>query len=53
LLIVGHAALRPGAVVQLVDLPGNNPGKLRVLAVQHRLDRVSGFLTRLTVEGAP
>ena len=51
LLIVGHAALRPGAVVQLVDLPGKDPGHLRVLAVQHRLDRVSGFLTRLTVEG--
>ncbi len=51
LLIVGNAALRPGAVVQLVDLPGSDPGKLRVLAVQHRLDRSSGFLTRLTVEG--
>lgn len=50
-LIVGDATLRPGAVVQLADLPGTDPGPLRVLAVQHRLDRVSGFLTRLTVEG--
>lgn len=52
LLINGDAALRPGAVVQLADLPGADPGPLRVLAVQHRLDRASGFLTRLTVEGA-
>ncbi len=52
LLIVGDASLRPGAVVQPVDLPGYDPGPLRVLAVQHRIDRVSGFLTRLTVEGA-
>lgn len=55
LLIVGDATLRPGALVQLADLadlPGANPGPLRVLAVQHTLDRASGFLTRLTVEGA-
>lgn len=52
LLIVGDASLRPGAVVQLTDLPGADPGALRVLAVQHRLDHSSGFLTRLTVEGA-
>lgn len=49
-LIVGNPALRPGDTVQLADLPGNDPGTLRVVAVQHRLDRVSGFLTRLTVE---
>ena len=51
LLIVGDATLRPGDNVELADLPGDEPGTLRVLAVQHRLDRASGFLTRLTVEG--
>jgi hypothetical protein len=51
LLLVGNAALRPGATVQLADLPGDDPGTLRVTAVQHRLDRSSGFLTRLMVEG--
>ena len=52
-LIVGNPDLRPGDTVQLADLPGNDPGTLRVIGVQHRLDRVSGFLTRLTVEAAP
>jgi hypothetical protein len=51
LLIVGDATLRPGDTVEMADLPGDDPGTLRVLAVQHRLDRASGFLTRLTVEG--
>ena len=51
LLIVGDATLRPGDTVELADLPGDDPGTLRLLAVQHRLDRASGFLTRLTVEG--
>ena len=51
-LIVGDASLRPGDTVELADLPGDDPGTLRVMAVQHRLDRASGFLTRLTVEAA-
>lgn len=51
-LIVGNADLRPGDTVELTDLPGNDPGRLRIIALQHRLDRVSGFLTRLTVEAA-
>lgn len=52
LLIVGHATLRPGDRVQLIDLPGDDPGPLRVLAVQHRITPDAGFLTRLTVEAA-
>jgi prophage tail gpP-like protein len=50
--IVGNATLRPGDTVELADLPGQSPGTLRVLALQHRLDTPSGFVTRLSVEGA-
>lgn len=50
--IVGNAALRPGDTVELADLPGQSPGTLRVLALQHRLDTPSGFVTRLSVESA-
>lgn len=50
--IVGNASLRPGDTVELADLPGQSPGPLRVLALQHRLDTLSGFVTRLSVEGA-
>ncbi|CAD5366036.1 Phage protein D [Rubrivivax sp. A210] len=53
LLLPGRPALRPGDVVQLQDLPGGDPGALRVRAVLHTLDGASGFLTRLRVEGAP
>ena len=52
LLLQGRPALRPGQVVELVDLPGASPGKLRVRAVEHTLDGNTGFLTRLQVEGA-
>ncbi len=52
LLLQGRPALRPGQVVELVDLPGGSPGKLRVRAVEHTLDGHTGFLTRLQVEGA-
>lgn len=50
--IAGDASIRPGDVVKLVDLPGTDPGNLRVLRVRHRLDSRRGFVTRLTVEGA-
>src|SRR5262249_19300041 len=52
LLIVGNAAIRPGDGVELADLPAGDPGALHVLGVQHTLDSTTGFLTRLTVEGA-
>jgi hypothetical protein len=48
---VGQADLRPGALVDLADLPAGDPGTLRVLAVEHRLDR-EGFRSRLRVESA-
>jgi hypothetical protein len=50
--IAGDATIRPGDVVELADLPGTDPGSLRVLRVQHRLDSRSGFVTRLSVEGS-
>ena len=52
LLIVGDATIRPGDSVEISDLPGADSRTLRVLAVHHNLDSVSGFLTRLTVEAA-
>jgi hypothetical protein len=52
LLIVGDATIRPGDAVEMSDLPGADPGTLRVVVVHHSLDSVSGFLTRLTVEAA-
>ncbi len=53
LLLVGRPALRPGDVVKLVDLPGGDPGALRVRGVLHTLDGSGGLLTRLRVEAAP
>ena len=52
IVIVGDAGIRPGDSVELADLPGANPGTLRVRAVHHRLDPLSGFTTRLSVEAA-
>ena len=52
LVLQGQPALRPGQVVELVDLPGGSPGKLRARAVEHTLDGSSGFLTRLQVEAS-
>jgi hypothetical protein len=52
LLIVGDATIRPGDTVELSDLPGADPGTLRVVAVHHSLDSATGFLTRLSVEAA-
>ncbi len=52
LLLQGRPALRPGQMVELVDLPGGSPGQLRVRAVEHTLDGSAGFLTRLQVEAA-
>ena len=52
LALVGRPAVRPGDLVQVSDLPGSNPGTLRVRAVTHRLDARSGFVTTLTVEAA-
>ncbi len=49
-LITGDASIRPGDVVELADVPNADLGPLRVLRVQHRLDR-GGFVTRLRVEG--
>ena len=53
LLLPGNPALRPGDVVLLQDLPGGDPGPLRVRGVVHSFDADNGFLTRLRVEGAP
>ncbi len=52
LMLVGHAGIRPGDLVEMTDLPGPDPGTLRVLAVEHRLDARAGFTTALSVEGA-
>jgi hypothetical protein len=52
LAVVGRPELRPGDLVDLADLPGPDPGTLRITAVSHILDPESGFLTALTVEGA-
>jgi hypothetical protein len=52
LVVVGDAAIRPGAVIDVKDVPEFAPGALRVLAVRHQFDAHAGFRTRLTVEGA-
>ncbi|HEY8206849.1 MAG TPA: hypothetical protein VIG99_05160, partial [Myxococcaceae bacterium] len=51
-LLVGRAGVRPGARVEVTDLPSGDPGTLRVLAVEHVLDARTGFTTALTVESA-
>lgn len=51
-LLVGNPELRPGDTVTLMNLPGNDPGTLRVLTVEHRLDAAAGFITRVWVEAA-
>jgi hypothetical protein len=50
LLLVGNPQLRPGDTVKLADFPGNDPGTLRVVTVEHRLDAATGFITRIWVE---
>jgi hypothetical protein len=52
LAIVGRADLRPGDLIEIASLPGPDPGTLRVTAVDHLLDPLSGFTTAVTVEGA-
>ncbi len=52
LRIVGDPALRVGDLIGIEDLPGPNPGTLRVLSMQHLLDMRAGFVTSLAVEGA-
>jgi hypothetical protein len=44
--------VRPGDLVDIAGLPGNSPGTLRVLEVDHLLDSGQGFMTALTVQGA-
>jgi len=50
--IVGDAAIRPGDMTAVSDLPSGDPGQLHVLAVEHVLDGFEGFTTTLTVEAA-
>jgi hypothetical protein len=50
LRLVGESKVRPGEIVDVSDLPGKNPGPMRVLEVRHALD-ARGFLTHLAVEG--
>jgi hypothetical protein len=52
LVLVGDATVRPGAVIEVKDVPDFDPGPLRVVAVRHRFDAVRGFQTRLVVESA-
>jgi len=52
LWVQGMAGLRPGDMVELADVQGADPGRLRILGMTHTLDSRSGFLTRLRVEGA-
>jgi hypothetical protein len=50
LRLVGESKVRPGEIVAVTDLPGDDPGPLRVVEVRHALD-AAGFLTHLAVEG--
>lgn len=50
LRLVGESKVRPGEIVGVSDLPGSDPGPLRVLEVRHALD-AGGFMTSLSVEG--
>jgi hypothetical protein len=52
LVLVGRAALRPGDLVEVSDLPAGDSGTMRVVAVDHLLDTREGFLSTVTVEGA-
>lgn len=47
--IVGDAGLRPGALVELVDVPGGL-GTLRTTAVRHLITAHAGFTTQLALE---
>lgn len=51
LRLVGESKVRPGEIVAVEDLPGNDPGALRVLEVRHAFDE-AGFITQLAVEGS-
>jgi hypothetical protein len=46
----GRPDLRPGALVELKDLPEGDSGPLRVRAVTHQLDGETGLITALAVE---
>ncbi|HWK88737.1 MAG TPA: hypothetical protein VNP72_02030 [Longimicrobium sp.] len=48
----GAPEVRPGALVEVEDLPAGGPGTLRVLSVEHVLDGRAGLVTTLSVEGA-
>ena len=52
LIITGNASIRPGDTLELVDLPDNDPGLLRVVQVQHSMNSTNGYITRLQIEGA-
>jgi hypothetical protein len=52
LAIAGDAGLRPGALLELADLPGGDPGPLRVLAVTHLFDAANSFRSTLRTEAA-
>jgi hypothetical protein len=49
--LVGNPTVRPGDVIELADMPNGEDGTIRALAVTHRIDGVSGFRSRVTVEG--
>jgi hypothetical protein len=51
LLLVGNAAVRPGDVLGIQDLPDGGPDLARALAVTHLLDGAGGFRTAVAVEG--
>lgn len=46
----GRPELRPGALVELKELPEGDSGPLRVRSVTHQLDGETGFVTALAVE---
>ncbi len=48
---VGQPEARPGILLAVDDLPGGDPGALRVLAVTHHMDGQSGFTSTIEVEG--
>ena len=48
--LVGISAIRLGDAIRLVDVPGTQPGLLRVTSVRHRLNGTIGFVTDVTWE---
>lgn len=51
-LVMGNAAIRPGDIIELTDLPAQETVNGRVVTVQHRFDADRGFTSLLNFGGA-